>query len=210
MNCQEVRGLLPLHAYGDLAGEGKLNVEAHLAQCSDCRREIAAFEAIRAGLDAIPVATRGADIANVYRAEALRLRRRARRWRLAAALTAVAVVVLLAPRLEVRVDQRQLSIRWSAPEAAPIAEAPARNVDQPPSSSSTQLDERLRTMSELIQALAANIDASDRERQEQVASLKREFAAVQRQSQERLSEAERDVSALYAAHFGPRPKAVNP
>src|SRR5579871_553674 len=131
MNCQEVLGLLPLHAYDDLSAEDKSAVEAHLAECPDCRKESAAFAAIRAGLDTVPVATRSADVASVYRAEAVRLRRRARRWRFAAILTAVAVVVVLALRLEVRVDQRQMSIHWGVPEAAPIAEVPGQIVDQP-------------------------------------------------------------------------------
>ncbi len=109
-----------------------------------------------------------------------------------------------------RVDRQQLTIRWGAPEATPIVQAPERTTDQTTTQSPNQLDERLRTMSELIQALAVSADAADRERQEQVVALKRELAAMQQQSQERLSETERDVHALYSAHFGSRPKAVNP
>jgi hypothetical protein len=129
---------------------------------------------------------------------------------LAAAAAAVAVVIVFAIRLDVRIDRRQMTIRWGAWESLPIAEAAARSVIQPEPAIPAQFDERLKTMSELIQALAANVDASDRERQEQVATLKRELAIMQQRSQERLSETERDVSALYAAHFGSRPKAVNP
>jgi hypothetical protein len=210
MNCQQVHELLPLHAYGDLSGEEKSGVEAHLAECPGCRNELTAFATIRAQLDATQVAMTGVDLAHVYRAESVRFRRRARRWRLAAAAAAVAVVIVFAIRLDVRIDRRQMTIRWGAWESLPIAETAARSVIQPEPAIPTQFDERLKTMSELIQALAANVDASDRERQEQVATLKRELAIMQQRSQERLSETERDVSALYAAHFGSRPKAVNP
>src|SRR5438094_133653 len=64
-----------------------------------------------------------------------------------------------------------------------------------------QLDERLKTISELISALAVNMDTTDRDRQDQFARLKAELASLQQQSQRRWSQTERDVSALYTAQF---------
>jgi hypothetical protein len=211
MNCQQVRGLLPLHAYGDLRSDEKSVVDAHLRDCPECRAELAALASIRSALDAIPAGSVNVNLMQIYRNEADRLRRRARRWRYAAAATAVAVVVVLMVRLDVRLDGRQITIRWgAAPQHEPVEMAVNQITTPPEMKIPAQLDERIRTMSELIQALAANVEASDRERQQQLVSMKLELASMNRKSQERMSEAERDLSALYAAQFGSRPKAVNP
>ena len=119
-------------------------------------------------------------------------------------------IVVFAIRLDVRVNQRQLTIRWGVAEPEVVVQHVPQEPPRPEYVIPRELDQRIKTMSELIQALAANVDASDRERQQQLSILKLELAAMRRQSQERMSETERDLSALYAAHFGSRPKAVNP
>ena len=40
MTCRKVRKVLPLMAGGDLAGRKAVKVEAHLAVCASCRREL--------------------------------------------------------------------------------------------------------------------------------------------------------------------------
>src|SRR5436190_1583655 len=116
MTCHEIRDLLPLHLYGDLAAEQRAAVDAHLQECANCRAEFAAVAAVRNGLDAAVVPAPAVDLAALYRAEGDRLRRRARRWRVAAAAAAVAALLLLVPRLDVRLDGRQFSVRWSQTE----------------------------------------------------------------------------------------------
>jgi anti-sigma factor RsiW len=50
----EVRGRLPLAAAGALTRDEQVEVEAHMAQCPECREEFARLEALRMGLANLP------------------------------------------------------------------------------------------------------------------------------------------------------------
>ena len=65
-------------------------------------------------------------------------------------------------------------------------------------------------MGQIVQALAAGAESTDRQRQEQLAKLREEIAAMNTQNQKRWSQTQRDVSALYTAQFGSRQNGVNP
>ncbi len=210
MKCDEIRELLPLHAYGELSDAQLRIVDAHLADCSVCRTEATAFRKIRETLNAAAPEPVRTDLEKVYRAEASKRRNKERRWQFAATLLAAAILVVLAIRLDVRINQRQMIIRWGVVEPEAVVQQFEPKVPASDRVLQPEFEQRIRTMSELIQALAANVEASDRERQDQILKLKLELAAMNRQSQERMTETERDLSALYAAHFGSRPKAVNP
>jgi hypothetical protein len=73
-----------------------------------------------------------------------------------------------------------------------------------------RVEERLKTMGEILQALAASAENSDRQRQDQLAKLREEMATMRNQSQKRWTETQRDLSALYTAQFGARTSGVNP
>ncbi len=50
MDCEEIRELLPLYAGGDLEGEEREAVEAHVNVCAACARELDLFREARAAL----------------------------------------------------------------------------------------------------------------------------------------------------------------
>src|SRR5262245_40570616 len=153
MKCHEIHELLPLHLYGDLELNERSAVEEHLSACPECRAELAALGGVRRALDVTPAEFCHVDVASIYRAESDRLHRRSRRWRAAAVLTAIAAVLLLALRVEVRADGRQLIVRWGNPEVVAIA-APAveRVVVRTEPSATHELEERINRVSALIQA----------------------------------------------------------
>src|SRR5438270_325209 len=83
--------------------------------------------------------------------------RAARRWRTVAIAGLSAALVLLALRLELRVNDRQLVVRWGAPEPAPAPAVIVRREVVP----SSDFDDRLARMSALIRALAESADVAD-------------------------------------------------
>ena len=204
MTCTECRDLLPLHLYGDLSDAERANVDDHLTGCGPCRADLAALTQTRAALDAIPVVVPVVDLNRIYRAEIERQRRAARRWRAAALVGVAAALIFAALRLEVRADGRHLSIRWG-PEPAIVPPVPPPPVIVRAEPALTpDLDERLNVLTALVHALAANVDAGDRERAEELVRLRQELAGLARQGDQRWTETGRTVSALYTAQFGPR------
>ncbi len=204
MNCHEILDRLPLHLYGDLATDEAGDVESHLALCASCRRELAALALVRKGLSETPLPavqdTRPLPATDMAQPPG-------RRWQIAAFAGLAAAIAVLALRCDVRISDRQLVVRWGAvPE--PVREVPVivKHEVAPPSNP----DERLATVSELIRALAGNVDAGDRERAEQLRKLEQELASLQKENQRRWSETRREVDALYTAQFGARHSGVNP
>src|SRR5438874_2201691 len=167
MNCQQICDRLPLHVYGDVTAEERSAIEAHVKQCPACAAELSALLAVRRGLDAVPATKSNVDVARLFRAENDRLRQRSQRWRVATLAAIAATALVLALRLEVRVGAGQMTVRWGEPEAlpapvpAPVAVVRAEPVMPP------QLEERLKTLQQLIVTLAESADAGDRSRQEQ-------------------------------------------
>ena len=210
MNCDEVQDLLPLHLYGDLTDTERAVVEGHLSGCPGCRSEFAALQVVRKGLDAALPKLPQVDVGAIHRVETDRLRRRSRRWRAVAILAATAAALLLVVRLEVRADGRQLTMRWGAPEPVIAPTVIERTVvvrSEP--ASSRELEERVKRVSELIEAIIVNVDEKNGEQRKELAHLQRELADLQ-QIKKRLGQTEREVSALYTAQFGSRPSGVNP
>lgn len=93
----EVRDLLPELAAGTIAPEARASVEAHLADCAECRSELALLEAIRRSF-ARPVAIDVARVAAALPAPSVggaatagRRGFRAARWQIAAVVSLFAV-----------------------------------------------------------------------------------------------------------------------
>src|SRR5437773_680549 len=107
MNCEQIRGLLPMFVYGDLPPAGVATVEQHCTECPACRQEVLALTRTRRRLDAVPDPPACAvDVGLIYREAAARQTQAARRWRrlaFAGGVAAAAAVVLFALNLEVRV-----------------------------------------------------------------------------------------------------------
>ncbi|MEO0004457.1 MAG: zf-HC2 domain-containing protein [candidate division WOR-3 bacterium] len=55
MKCAKVKRMLSSFLDGELKGKAKLDLEAHLTQCSDCRNELAGLKADRELLSSVSV-----------------------------------------------------------------------------------------------------------------------------------------------------------
>jgi anti-sigma factor RsiW len=209
MNCTHVRTQLPALLYGDLPPAAADALRGHLAGCAACREEYATLQRVRHTLDVLPAPAVQVDLPRLYREAAERQVRRAQRWRrVALAGCAAAAVLLLVAglRLQVRLDARQLVVRWGAPDEP--AAGPSRNQDTPPrdrpaAGAPDETEERLALISSLIHALAEDLEARDAQQQQAVKRLQDRLDALQFQGNARWGETERNIAALYAAQFGP-------
>jgi anti-sigma factor RsiW len=214
MNCPEARGRLPLLLYGDLTPAEAAPVEAHLAGCPACRRESDALAQVRLLLDQAPVPEEPVDLPALYRRAAERQRRRLRRWRWAAVtgFAAAAAVLLLALglNLEVRLEPHQVVVRWGRPPDPPAqtpreAPQPAPVAVRPEPRPAVDLRDQVQVLSELVQALADDVEARDRGHQEQLARLQARLDEWRRQTTQRWMDTERDVAALAGTRW-PQPQ----
>lgn len=217
MNCPDVRAALPEFVYGSLPPASRTGVQAHLEACPECRREEAALRHVRGLLDAAPGPSARVDVAAVYREAAERQKLRLRRWRRVALVAGAAAAVLLTltavVRLEVRLQPDQLVVRWGAaptpppalPAPPPVLPAPsAPPTPAPPAVEPRELaalEERVRTLSDLVQALADDGRDRDYQRGQQLDRLRRQVAQWQGVSDQRYDDMEKDFSALYIAQF---------
>jgi hypothetical protein len=217
MNCPDIRAALPEFVYGGLAPDARVRLEGHLEQCPDCRREAEALGQVRRLLGAGPSPESRVDLAAVYRQAAERQARRLGRWRrfaLAACAACAAAVALIAlSRLEIHVGQSEMVVRWGEPAAPPAPlptpSPPVAPAPGPPPPDLAAIEDRLRTLGELTQALADDGHDRDYQRQQEIARLRQEIRQWQGLSAERLSAMQKDFDALYVAQFSSR-KGVNP
>jgi hypothetical protein len=197
MNCTDVRAALPLLIYGEQRAEDAA-VKEHLANCSDCRRELEALQGVRRLLDDAPVPQIAVDVARLQRSLAERQLRSERIWRRAAlGLCGIAAVLLLSLglRLEVRFEANQLVVRWGD---APVSQAFHPNPVVPESQAGkSDLRDDLRILSDLIHALKEDADERDQRFDERLDNLQKHVNALQSQGELRWDTTEKDVAALY-------------
>jgi hypothetical protein len=212
MNCQQVRDALPEFLYGGLTPDAAARIDAHLNDCPACRRDAEGLRCVRRLLAAAPAPEPRVDAPALCRKAAELQARRLRFWRRAAAaavlVTAASLGLALVPRLEVRLSGQELAVRWGRPEAPPAPPPPAdpspRADPTPPkgdSSPSPASEERMRVLSELVQALAEDGRKRDYDHAQEVARLRDQLHELERQSARRCAATERDVEALYATQF---------
>ncbi len=210
MNCADVRARLPALLYGDLPADEADPIRQHLARCASCREEHATVARVRRLLDAVPAPAVTVDLARLYREAAAQQDRRLRRWRrvACAALAAAAAVVLtlLLSRMEVRLDANQVVLRWGAVPAPPETPPPAPRPEPPvvatlPTASIAEIEQELRLLNELVQALSNDADSRDERRQREIARLRGQVQVLQQQMTVLRLTTEKDVAALYAAQF---------
>lgn len=113
--------LLPWYANDTLDAEERARVERHLAQCEDCRAELAVLRAMRAELKSLDAAQAPGELgrARLLR-EARKVRRKPRPWLPAALAASVAVIALQAALL--------LSLWPSEGRYAPLGPEPSAEV----------------------------------------------------------------------------------
>lgn len=221
MNCPEVRAALPEHVYGGLSPEAQAKIDAHLSLCVACQREALELRQVRRLLAAAPAPEVKVNVVALYREAAERQARQVRRWRrfaLAACAAVVAVTIATGlARLEIHVGASDLVVRWGpapVPQAPQAPQAPPTAVSPPlpalaDSRELASIDDRLRVLGELTQALAEDGRDRDYQRQQEIARLREQIGQSQGMSAQRLNALEKDVNALYVAQFSSR-KGVTP
>jgi hypothetical protein len=207
MNCSQVRNKLPGLLYGDLRSEEQAAVEKHLAECPACQREYAALQRVRQLLEIVSTPTVPIDLPRLYREAADRHARRARRWRRAAlwisSAAALLVVVALGVRLEVRLEAHQAILRWGSPPPMvdtnplpPLPQpVPPSGLAETPVTFVTANQQQL--LSDLIHALADNVQALERQQRRDRTAWQKEVQALKQESTQRWTTFERTVNALY-------------
>lgn len=203
MTCDDLRDLLPLHAYGDLSPDEAGTVDYHLAGCAACRTELAGYADVRQALGATPVPAVTIDAGRLLADAATRQMRRWRRLAFTASALAAGLLALVASQLELRVA-------WRNPGRQAAERVAVRPLPKPENQGSPELDERLRLLDELTRALAADIDERDARRTAEIATLRTRLDALQRATFERWQESRRDFDAIYTAQFKPVPKGDSP
>jgi hypothetical protein len=220
MNCADVRLRLPALLYGDLSADEARAVRAHLARCPSCQREQAGVAEVRRLLDAVPAPAVAVDLPRLYREAAARHERRLRRWRRVAlaSLAAAAAVLLtvLLSRLEIRLDSHQLVLRWGDVAAAPEVHPSPPSMPQPQERSlaaasaplTADVEQQLRLLTDLVQALSNDADLRDDRRREEIARLRGQMQYLQQQITQLRLTTEKDLSALYAAQLPEKAKGT--
>jgi hypothetical protein len=219
MNCADVRSRLAALLYGHLPPAEADDVRRHLGRCDGCRREQAALVELRRLLDAVPAPPVAVDLPALYRNAAAQQARWLTRWRrtvfASLAAAAAVVVALLLSRVELRIDANQVVLRWGAVPAAPQPAPPAPQpeptvitITQSPSAA--DVEQQLRLLGELVQALSNDADSRDERRRHEIDRLKAQMSALQRQVAELRLATEKDVAALYAAQFPEKEKGTQP
>lgn len=207
MNCDEIRDSLPEFVCQLLPAEQSAAIAAHLRECTLCQREADKLQPVAHCLRAPLPSLARVDLPALYAEAARRAALRLRRWRrlaYAAGMLAVAVVLLaIVPRLEVRIEAHQAVVRWGVPPEMPppIVDAP-RTAAEP-------LDEQLRLVSDLLQALADDARGRDYRRQIEAARLQEQLDDLRQQTVRRWAAAERDIAAMYSVQF-PAKKGATP
>jgi hypothetical protein len=159
------------------------------------------------------------DLPRLYRDAAAGQTRRLRRWRgvavAALAVAAAVVVALLLSRLEVRIDDHQLVLRWGAvpapPDQTPRPAPPREELPMIPApiASTAEVDQQLRLLRELVQAVSNDADLRDERRQQEIAQLRGRMHGLEQQMTQLRLTTTQDVSALYAAQIPVKQKGAS-
>jgi Putative zinc-finger len=211
--CAQTRESLADLLYGEVSPAETQAVQQHLAACPVCQAEYAGLRQVRAALDTAepPASEVAVDLTRIYREAAHRQAKRLRRWRrLAVAGLAAAAVLLVAfgLKLEVRLEQHQVVLRWGTP---PQVEPP-RVAPKPPERDrpAAERHAEMQLVKDLIHLLADDVKTRDAQQKEAMFALRERVEALRVLVDERYAATERDVSALYTAQFGPREKGDRP
>jgi anti-sigma factor RsiW len=229
MNCNQVRDRLLAWQYGELSAGEQAEVEAHLAGCSTCREESSAWRGFRRRLEAFKGPALQIDLPRIYQQAAQRHERRVRRWRrtaLAVLGLAAAVLIAVSLKLEIRVEASQVVLGWGGsantpPQPAAEAGGPLDQIRAEDLESIRAWAKEMRTQSrirqvngedlelvtELIRALAKDVQTRDRQQQDALLRFQARFETLLVRA---MASNERDVAALYNAYVRIPKKGGNP
>jgi hypothetical protein len=218
MNCADVHARLASFAYGDLPEAEANHIREHLNQCSACEQQRLAISEAQRLLDAVPAPAIAVNLPKLYRDVAAEHRRQVRRWRIAAwagLAAALLVAILLVSRLEVRMDANQVVLRWGAAPAMPQPHEhpPARHSPEPvfaaPQMSTAEIDQQLRMLRELVQAISNDADLRDERRQREITALQGRMHGLEQQMTQLRLAAQREVAALSSTQIPEKQKGAS-
>ncbi len=112
MNCTNVRERLPELLYESLSLAEAEKLNDHLAHCLACKSEFASLQDLQRTLDSVRAPDESVHLPTLYRCIADLHQKKTKRWRrtaLSMAGIAAAVIVVIAFRLEIRLDMDKLS-----------------------------------------------------------------------------------------------------
>jgi hypothetical protein len=191
MNCSQARAQLPALLYGDLPHEEAGQVQAHLTSCAACRREAEALQQVRHALDTLPVPALHQDLPGLYREAAVREKQRRRRWRRAAVLLAVAsaaaLVFVWRSSWELRLERHQVVLSWGSPPGMDVSPRPtpafpfAEHASGGTPAGPGEVEDRLRLLTDVVQAMATDAELREARRQQEVAALQDEVRSLEQQ-----------------------------
>ncbi len=223
MSCTDVREKLAGLLYEDLPPAEAAQLKFHLAVCSGCRAEYAALEDMRRLLDQVPAPEIPIDLPRLYAQAAGGQDRRMRRWRRAAVAlvgVAAALLIVVGLHLEVRLEARQIVVRWGDsyqipdnPNPAPKDKATVaanRDSNEPPVSRQEiqVLREVIYSMASEVETLRTRFDTSDRRQRDAIVLLQERLRNLQSLMQKQWTETRGDVAALYTAQYGSTEKGA--
>ena len=146
------------------------------------------------------------DVAAIYCAALERQVRSSRRWKRGAAVGATLAASLLffalLPKLEVRADANEFTVRWGSP--APIAVVTPPMLPQPDHELrelAANQQRELKTLKELLLTLATDVEERDTRQQEQLTAVLRSFRKFERYTQEQFAETDKTQQVFYTAIF---------
>jgi Putative zinc-finger len=206
MNCQQVRVQLTELLYGDIAPSSRTELEKHLASCPACNEEHRALANVRVLLDLPQAPPTAISLPGLYRLLAERETQRTRRWRrVALALTGVAAllaILALGARLDARVQDGQLVLRWGPPPERGLKEAhdtpagkPAQGLAEP--ASAQALEDQLYTVSKILHALVDDLRGLEQREQMNAAELRGRLKEIHEYNLRRFAALEKNLEALY-------------
>jgi hypothetical protein len=185
MNCHDAKPQLVEAAYGD--GEESSELQAHLAGCESCLRELAALRDARAALCQVAPPDRPAlPVAALLAAAGRRAEREGKGWRraaLAAAALAATLLVGWTSGLRIEPTTRGIAIVWGqSPSAAHDttveSDGPSHVARRPaddPWPLLRRVQERLDHQEKVLGLLSADAVASEGRTSRQLAHLKKEL-----------------------------------
>jgi hypothetical protein len=113
------------------------------------------------------------------------------------------VLLAFGLRLEVRLEAHQVVLRWGLPPDSTTVLPPSPQVKPVGDAlAAADVERRLQLMSNLIHALADDLEGRDAQQQESARRLQARLDAIQLQGSARWTETRRDIAALYTAQFG--------
>lgn len=189
MNCPEIKLKLIDLLYNELPAEQREQVQQHLTQCADCRREWENLQHSGEQLEMVPreASASRVDIVRLQQTATTRLERSRRRWRWSATATTVTAAVALlfvVSGTHIEWHDSHLVVAWG--ELPMVPEPPQQPADWRPALQA--YTERLDGIDELVSLTARELLQTDRQHYAESIHFGRQLAEIQTQFADSLQQ----------------------